>query len=337
MKAMVFTEYGPPEVLHMKEVDKPTPKDDQILVRNYATSVGYGDLVARNFGNISSREFHMPFPFWLGAKFAFGLRRPKAHILGAEFAGEVVQVGESVTRFKPGDQVFGYLSQAMGAEAEYVVIAEDGEVALKPENLTYEEAAVIPYGALTALNLLRKVELRPGDKVLINGASGGIGSAAVQLAKAQGAQVTGVCGTPRLEFVKLLGADDVIDYTQEDFTQNGETYAVIFDILGKSSFAQVKDSLKPQGVYLLASFKSGDVAQMLWTSVVGDKKVICAMSPEDSGDLPYIKTLVEEGTLTAEIEKTFPLEQAAAAHRYIEAGQKKGRIALTINHNGSMK
>ena len=196
--------------------------------------------------------------------------------------------------------------------------------------MTYEEAATVPDGALTALNLLRKVNIQPGQKVLINGASGGIGSAAIQLAKYFGAEVTGVCGTPRLEFVKALGADKVIDYTKEDFTQNGETYDLILDILGRSSFARCKNSLNPNGRYLLASFKMKQLFQMLWTSKIGNKKVICALSSEKVEDLVFIKELVEAGQIKSIIDKRFPLEQTAEAHRYIETGNKKGNVVITV-------
>ena len=336
MKAIAYTEYGPPDVLQLKEVEKPTPKDNEILIRNYATSVNYGDIGARNFIKLSPREFNMPFLFWLLARASFGLRKPRNTILGSEFAGEIESIGRDVKLFKQGDQVFGYRGQSMGADAEYLCMPEDGEVAIKPDNMTYEEAAVVPYGAITALNLLRKVNIQSEQKVLINGASGSIGSAAVQLAKYYGAEVTGVCSTPRLELVKSLGADKVIDYTNEDFTQNGETYDLIFDILGRSSFSRCKGSLKQNGRYLLASFKTRQLVQMLWTSKVGSKKVICALAPEKSGDLPYIRELIEAGTIKAAIDKSFPLEQTAQAHRYIEEGHKKGHIAITVGHNGKI-
>jgi len=336
MKAIVYTEYGPPEVLQLKEVEKPVPKDNEILIRNYATSVNYGDITARNFRNVSPREFNMPFLFWLLGRIAFGFRKPKNTILGSEFAGEIEAVGKDVKRFREGDQVFGYRGQSMGANAEYLCIPEDGEVAIKPANMTYEEAAVVPYGAITALNLLIKVDIQSGQKVLINGASGSIGSAAVQFAKQAGAEVTGVCSTPRVELVKSLGADRVIDYTKEDFTQSGETYDIIFDVLGKSSFSRCKHSLKPNGRYLLASFKMKQLIQMLWTSKIGSQKVICALAPEKSGDLPYIKELIEAGKIKAAIDKSFPLQQTAAAHRYVEQGHKKGHIAITVAHNNKI-
>ena len=334
MKAIVYTEYGPPDVLQLKEVAKPDPKEDEVLIRIYATSVNYGDLVARNFKEISPRKFNMPFLFWLLAKISFGIRKPKISILGSEFAGEVESTGKDVKSFKQGDQVFGYLGQSMGAYAEYLSVPEDGVLAIKPANMSSEEAAVVPMGAIMALYLLReKGNIQSGQKVLINGASGSIGSAAVQLAKYYGAEVTGVCSTPRLEFVKSLGADKVIDYTKEDFTQSGETYDLIFDILGKSSFSRCKSSLSQNGHCLYASFKMSQIIQMLWTSMTSSKKVICALAPGSTEDLVSVKELIEAGKIKAAIDRCFPLEQTAEAHRYVETGLKKGHIAITVEHN----
>ncbi|MBL7135796.1 MAG: NAD(P)-dependent alcohol dehydrogenase [Candidatus Marinimicrobia bacterium] len=341
MKAIVYTKYGPPDVLQLKEVEKPTPKDNEILIRIYATTINYGDIIARNFKNISPRKFNMPMPFWFGARIYFGLRKPKITILGAELAGEIEAVGKDVKRFKEGDQVFGYIGQSMGANAEYLRMLEDRCVAIKPANMTYKEAATVPYGAIMALSLLRKVNIQPGQKVLVNGSSGGIGSAAVQLAKSHfGAEVTGVCSTPRLELVKSLGADKVIDYTQEDFTKNGERYDLIFDILGKSSFSGCKSSLKQNGRYLLASFKMRQLFQMLRTSIIGSlpvrqasKKVICAMATDKAEDLIFIKELVEAGKIKSVIDRRYPLEQTAEAHRYVEKGHKKGSVVITLEHN----
>jgi NADPH:quinone reductase-like Zn-dependent oxidoreductase len=331
MKASVYTAYGPPDVLHLQEVDKPTPNDDEILVRVRATTVNYGDLTARNFKAISPRQFNMPLPLWLPVRIAFGWNKPRNTILGSEFAGEIESVGRAVTRFKAGDQVFGYRGQSMGAYAQYLCMPEDETLALKPANLTYEQATTIPYGGIMALSLLRKANLQSGQHVLINGASGGIGSAAVQLAKYHfGAQVTGVCGAPRMEFVKSLGADHVIDYVREDFTRSGETYDLVFDILGKSTFSRVKGVLKPHGRYLLASFKTGDLVQMLRTSIVGSQKVICAMASEKAEDLAFLAQLVEAGQIKALIDRCYPLEQAAEAHRYVEQGGKQGHVVITI-------
>ncbi len=330
MKAVVYTEYGPPDVLHLKEMEKPAPRDNEILIRNHATTVNIGDIWARNFKEITPSRFTMPLPLWLPSRIYFGFTKPRINILGSEFAGEVEAVGQGVTRFRKDDQVFGYRGQSMGANAEYLCVPENGLVAIKPANMTYEEAATVPYGALTALSLLRKVNIHRGQKVLINGASGGIGSAAVQLARHFGAEVTGVCGTPRLEFVKALGADKVIDYTREDFTKNGETYDLIFDILGKSSFSSCQNSLKPNGIYLLASFKMKQLFQMLWTSMRNGKKVICALSSESPEDLVLVKKLIEEGKIRSIIDRRYPLEQIAEAHRYVEKGYKTGSVIITV-------
>ena len=333
MKAITYTKYGSPDVLQLVEVEKPTPKDNEILIRIHATPVNYGDTLARNFRSISPGKFNMPFFFWLLARMTFGFRTPKIKTLGSELAGDIESVGKNVKLFKAGDKVFGFRGMSMGANAEYLCMPEDGLVAIKPSNMTYEEAATVPGGALTALNLLRKVNIQPGQKVLINGASGGIGSAAVQLAKYFGAEVTGICGTPRLEYVKSLGADRVIDYTKEDFTQNGETYDLIFDILGRSSFSHYKSSLNENGRYLLASFKMKQLFQMLWTSMIGSKKVICALSLEKAEDLLFIKELIEAGKIKSVIDKCYPLEQTAEAHRYIEQGHKKGNVVIALEHN----
>jgi NADPH:quinone reductase-like Zn-dependent oxidoreductase len=331
MKAVVYTEYGSPDVLQLKEVAKPTPKADEILIRNYATTVNVGDLMARNFKDISPGKFTMPLPLWLPTRIYFGVKRPKINILGNVFAGEVEAVGKDVNRFQKGNQVFGYLGQSMGAYAEYICMSENGTVAEKPANMTYEEAAVVPYGAIMALSLLRKINLQPDQKVLINGASGGIGSAAVQIAKNHfGTSVTGVCGTPRLAYVKELGADKVIDYTKEDFTQYGETYDLIFDILGKSSFSHIKNSLKQNGCYLLASFKTKQLFQMLCTSFLSSKKVICAFGSESTEDLVFIKGLAEAGMIKTVIDQRYTLERAADAHMYVESGKKKGDVIITI-------
>jgi NADPH:quinone reductase-like Zn-dependent oxidoreductase len=279
----------------------------------------------------------MPFLFWLIARMQFGISKPKTTILGSEFAGQVEALGKDVKLFREGDPVFGYLGQSMGADAEYLCMPEDGTLAIKPANMSYEEAAVVPMGAIMALYLLReKGNIQNGQKVLINGASGSIGSAAVQLAKHYGAEVTGVCSTPRLELVRSLGAEKVIDYTKEDFTQNGETYDLIFDILGKSSFSRCKNSLKQDGIYLLASFKLRDLFDMLWTSLIGSKKVICGLAPGSTEDLLSVKELIEAGKISAAIDRSFPLEQTTDAHRYVEEGHKKGHIAIIVKSNGKM-
>ena len=332
MKAIVYTEFGSADVLQLKEVGKPAPKDNEVLIRVHATPVSYGDLLARNFKNVSSSEFNMPLPLLPLSRMQFGFSKPKVNILGSEFAGEIEATGKDVTLYKAGDQVFGYLGQRMGAYAEYLCMPEDGLLSIKPASMSYVEAAAVPYGAIIAASLLRKGNIRKGHKVLINGASGGIGSAAVQLARYYGAEVTGVCSTPKLEYVKSLGAEHVIDYTREDFTQNGESYDLIFDILGRSSFSRCKNSLKQNGIYLLASFKMKAVFQMLWTKIAGNKKVICTLANEKADDLFFIHELIEAGKYKSIIDKCFPLEQAAEAHRYVESGLKKGNVVLTLDH-----
>ena len=258
----------------------------------------------------------------------FGLRKPRHPILGSELAGEIESVGKDVKSFRQGDHVFGF-SSSHGANAEYVCMPEGGVLATKPANMTYEEAAVVPHGALTALHFLRKGNIQPGEKVLINGASGGIGQFAVQLAKYFGAEVTGVCSTTKLELVKSLGADKVIDYTKEDFTKNGQTYDVIFDTARVTLLSRCKGSLKQNGRYLLAVFGMRELSQMLWTSVIGSKKVICALAPIRKQDLVFLKELIEAGKIKSVIDRRYPLEQTAEAHRYVETGHKKGYVVIT--------
>ncbi len=328
MKAVVFTEYGSPDVLRLAKVAKPTPKDNEILARVRATPVNYGDLTARDFAH---SQFNMPALLYLPARLAFGWNKPKVNILGGELAGDVEAVGKSVTKFKPGDAVFAYLGMNMGANAEYICIPENGMVAIKPANLGYAEAATLPYGAIMAISLLKKASLQPGQKILVNGASGGIGAMAVQLAKQHyGAEVTGVCSAARMDYVKALGADKVLDYKKQDFTQNGETYDVIFDILGRVSFARAKQSLKPDGILLYASFKGRALLEMFWTSLFSRKKVICAMAEEKIESLELVRELAEAGKVKTLVDKRFPLEQAADAHRYIEAGNRQGQVVITV-------
>jgi NADPH:quinone reductase-like Zn-dependent oxidoreductase len=329
MKAVYFDEFGSPDVLHIREVVKPTPADNEILVKVKATSVNYGDLAARNFKNISPREFNMPGLLWLITRFAFGLNKPNIHILGSEYSGVVESVGSDVTRFKPGDDVFGYIGESMGACAEYTRVKENAAIALKPSKITFEEAAVIPYGAIMALYLLRKVNVRSGQKVLIIGASGGIGSAAVQIARSMGADVTAVCGTNRLAYVKELGANKSIDYTREDYTKSGETYDLIFDVLGRGSIRACRGLLKPGGIHLCASFKMKQLWNMLLTSR-SDRRMICAIAPGSLKDLEEVRQMIEERKIKAIPARQFPMEQAAEAHRYAESGNRLGRVGMTI-------
>jgi NADPH:quinone reductase-like Zn-dependent oxidoreductase len=334
MKAIVCAKYGPPEVLQLKEVEKPAPKNNEILIKVHATPISFGDALVRDFKTVSPRKFHMPFFFWLMGKIYFGFRRPKIAILGSEFSGEVESAGKDVKRFSPGDPVFGYRGPRMGAYAEYLCMPENGVLTLKPANMTFEEAAAVPYGAIMALNVLRKANLQPGQKILVNGASGGIGPAVVQLARSHfGAIVTGVCSTPRLEYVRSLGAEKVIDYTREDFIDSGETYDCIVDILGRSSFARCRRSLTPNGRCLFVSFKMKQVFQMLRTSMSGGRRAVCIVSTEKAEDLAFVKELIEAGKIKTIIDRCYPLEQAADAHRYVEQGHKKGNVVITVDHN----
>jgi NADPH:quinone reductase-like Zn-dependent oxidoreductase len=322
MKAIVYTKYGPPDVLQLKEVKKPTPKENEILVKVKATTVTVAD--------IRSRSFTVPLSVWLPARITLGFRRPKKSILGLELSGEVESVGKDVKQFKEGDQVFAASQIGYGAYAEYKCLPENGPVSIKPNNLSFEEAAAIPIGARTALFYLRKANIKSGQKVLVYGASGSVGSYAVQIAKYFGADVTGVCSTTNLELVKSLGADRVIDYTQEDFTNNNETYDIIFDTIGKSSFSGCQGSLKKNGRYLLTVGGLMNYVLMLWTSMVGGKRVICGMSIEKTEALIFIKKLIEKGKIKPVIDRRYPLEQIAEAHSYVEGGHKKGNVVICI-------
>jgi NADPH:quinone reductase-like Zn-dependent oxidoreductase len=306
MKAIVYEKYGLPEVLQLKEVEKPTPKDNEVLIKIYATTVTTGDCNARGFVFI---------PPGLGplARLMIGLRKPKKNILGTELAGEIEAVGKDVRLFREGDQVFGIDGNGLGAYAEYKCMPEEGALAIKPANMTHEEAAAVPGGALTALFFLKdKGNIQSGQKVLINGASGSVGTAAVQLAKPFGAEVTGVCSTTNLEMVRSLGANKVVDYTQEDFTTSGETYDIILDtVVGKTSFSRCRNSLKQKGLYLAVAGGLQELIQMLWTSVIGSKKVIFGggIACERKENLLFIKELIEAGKIKSVIDRSYPLEQ----------------------------
>jgi NADPH:quinone reductase-like Zn-dependent oxidoreductase len=326
MKAMVCTKYGPPEVLQMKEVAKPLPRNDEILVKIYATTVTAADVIDRSF----------KFPPWLWpfARISLGLRSPKNPILGFELAGEIDSIGKDVTSYKEGDQVFASTFEfGFGCYAEYGCLPEKGVLAVKPFNMTYEEAAAVPLGGLTALTFLRdRAHIRSGQKVLVYGASGSIGTYAVQLAKYYGAEVTGICSTTNLELVKSLGADKVVDYTKEDFAESGETYDIVFDTVNRISFQRSKSSLKHRGIYLATFPRLTLILQMLWTSIIGGKKAIGGEASEKAADLVFLKELIEAGKLKSVIDRHYPLKQIAEAHRYVEKGHKKGNVVITVAH-----
>ena len=311
MKAIVCTKYGPPEVLQLQEVDKPTPGDNEVLIRIYATTAHVGDAKIRSFkpGLGPVKDFF----FKPMMRFMMGFKGPRNKILGMDLAGEIVATGKDVKLYKKGDQVFAsaYQGFKFGAYAEYICLPEDGLLALKPNNMTYEEVVPVSNGALTALLILRKANIQEGQKVLIYGASGSMGTYSVQLSKYFGAEVTGVCSTGNLEMVKSLGADKVVDYTQENFNDRGETYDVIFDSVAKIASPQRKISLKKNGIYLDAISSSNGLKFK-------------------AEDLIFLKELCEEGKLKTIIDRRFPLEEMVEAHRYVDSGRKKGNVVITV-------
>ena len=327
MKAIIYNRFGPPEVLQLREVSKPIPKDNEVLIKVHATTVNAADCNARGYSFI-------PPGLGLVARFMLGFRKPKISILGSALAGEIESTGSKVKQFKKGDQVFG-TDPELGAYAEFAVRPEDGTLALKPTNMSYEEAATIPYGAITALYFLRdKANIKEGQKILINGASGNVGMFAVQLASYFGAEVTGVCSTSNIELVKSLGAHKVIDYTKENFAVSNESWDIIFDVVvGKASFSRCKSSLNPGGFYLAVAGGLKELIQMMWTSKTSGKKVIFGggATCERKENLVFLKELIEAGKLRTVIDKSFPLEKIVEAHRYVESGNKKGNVTIVVS------
>jgi NADPH:quinone reductase-like Zn-dependent oxidoreductase len=327
MKAIICTRFGPPEVLQLQEVAKPVPKDNEVLIKVHATSVTAGDCNIRGFVFI---------PPGLGplARLMLGFRKPKRPILGADFAGEIEEAGKGVNTYKAGDRVFGIDGNNSGAYAEYMCVRADGAIAPIPANISYEQAASVCFGGLTALYFLReKGKIQSGQKVLVRGASGSVGSAAVQLAAYFGAEVTGVCSTANIALVKALGAHKVIDYTREEITGNGATYDLILDpVVGKTTFSLFKKSLKPGGMYLAVAGGLKEMVQSLTTSLVGNKKVIFGggTACESKENVAFLAELLEAGKYQPVIDRCYPLEEIVEAHRYADKGHKKGNVVITV-------
>jgi len=325
VKAILHSQYGSPDLLQFKEVDRPAPKDNEVLIAIHATTVSTGDCNVRNFTFVTKSM--LPF-----AKLMFGIGKPwKARVLGTELAGEVEGVGKDVKRFRTGDRIFASTGMAGGGHAQYACLPETGAVVIKPNSLSWEEAVAIPFGANTALYYLRDLgKIQAGQDVVIIGASGAIGSAAVQLAKHFGATVTGVCSGANVELVKSLGADTVIDYTREDFTKHGSTYDLIFDVVGATTFDRCQHSLKPDGVFLQNIMELSDVVRALWTSITGRKKIKGGVAIGNQKGMRLIAELAAAGTLKPVIDRSYPLEQTAEAFKYVEQGHKKGNVVITV-------
>ena len=320
MKAAVYTQYGLPEVLHVKMVEKPVPKKNEVLISIKATAVNSGDIRLRKAD-----------PF--AVRFIFGLVKPKINILGTVFSGEVEAVGEDVKHFKVGDSVFGHTDMNFGAYAEYLCVPDHASIALKPANISHTEAAAIPFGGVTALHFIKKAMIKTGQKVIVIGASGAVGSAAVQLAKSFGADVTGVCSTANIDLVKAIGADKVIDYTKEDFNKNGEMYDVIFDTVKAISVSRSIKSLNKNGIMILSAAGMSEMIQGLWITKTSNKKVMTGVISHKAADIIFLKELIEADKFKPVIDRTYPLEQIAKAHAYVEKGHKKGNVAIIISQN----
>ncbi len=325
MKAVVQDRYGPPEVLRIEEVAQPVPKDDEMLIRVRASTVSQSDTHVRR-----------PDPFlW---RLAFGLRRPRLRTLGVELAGEINAVGAAVRAFKVGDEVFGRPSSFFGAHAEYICVSERAALAHKPASMSFEEAAAVCDGADQALGTLRAADVQEGRRIVIYGASGSLGTAAVQLARHFGAHVTAVCGTNHVELVRSLGADEVIDYRREDFTKNGQTYDAIIDAVGKYSFRRGRRSLKPGGMYVATDggrFLLETIALLVVTRFVGSKRVRSGIGRRRKEDVQFLKELIEAGEFRAVIDRRYPMDKVVEAHRYVEAWHKAGNVVLTIAPDSS--
>jgi NADPH:quinone reductase-like Zn-dependent oxidoreductase len=326
MKAIVCTKYGSPDVLQFREVEKPTPKDNEVLIKIFATTVNRTDCATLR-----------AVPFF--ARFVTGIFKPNKPIPGTEFAGKIEAVGKNVSSFKVGDKVFGFNDSGSGSHAQYMTILEDKALTTIPNNTTYEQAAASTEGAHYAYNFIKKVNIKSGQKILVNGATGAIGSAVVQLLTYFGANVTAVCNTKNIELVKSLGADRVIDYTKEDFTKDNQKYNFVFDTVGKSSFAKCKPLLQSGGIYISSDL--GYMAQNIFLALItpiikpmiGNKKTVFPIPTDCRGSILLIKKLIEEGKFKAVIDRKYPLEQIVEAYRYVEKGQKTGNVVITVEHN----
>lgn len=328
MRAVVHNRYGPPDVLRLADVARPVPKGNEILVKIHATTVNRTDCAIRSSADVFTRLGYSYVT--TGSPFK-ALRRPQQQILGTELAGEVSAIGAAVTEFAVSDQVFGVNAGRFGAHAEFLCLRESDPLALMPAGMTFGEAAAVCDGALLALGCLRRVDLRKGQHILIYGASGSIGTAGVQLAKSFGAHVTAVCNTKNVATVRSLSADEVIDYTREDFTKNGQTYDVIFDAVGKHAFGRCRSSLKRSGLYL-ATDGWKNLFLALWTARIGDKRVVLDIPPHyRKQDVVFLKELIEAGKYRAVIDRRYPLEEVVEATRYVETEQKTGNVVLTVN------
>lgn len=325
MKAVVATKYGSPDVLQLREVEKPVPQNNEILVKVHATTVTAGDARVRSF--------NVPLSLWLPARLTLGLTKPKKSIPGMVLAGEIEAVGANVTEYQVGDAVYAYDITLLSAYAEYACVPVNSALALKPPTLTYEEVAALPFGGVTALYFLKKGNIQRGQQVLVYGASGSVGTFAVQLAKHFGATVTGVCSTSNIELVKSLGADTVINYTREDFTKNGKTYDIIFDTVGKTPLPDTLELLKDGGSYLQAVSGPAVLIQMLIASRRTGKTLNGGTANPTKDDLDYLNMLVESGEIKPVIDRCYPLEQMIEAHRYVDAGHKKGNVVIAVGHD----
>ncbi|MDP2368363.1 NAD(P)-dependent alcohol dehydrogenase [Rhodoferax sp.] len=321
MKAVIYEHYGPPEVLQWQEVARPTPKDHEVLIKVHASTVTAGDWRVRSLT--------MPRGFGLISRLVLGLRKPRQAILGVELAGTVVALGSKVNQFKVGDQVFGMDGAHMGCYAEYKCMPQDGALALKPASLSFEEAAALSFGGTTALDFFRRANLKSGETVLVNGASGGVGTAAVQLAKHFGAEVTAVCSGANAALVRSLGADHVIDYAKQDFTTNGQTYELIVDTAGTAGFSRCKGSLADKGRLLLVLGGLAELLQAPWVGLSSGKKIIAGPATERAQDVRLLAELAGAGKFKPVIDRRYPVAQIVEAHRYVDTGRKRGNVVIT--------